>query len=455
MDKRSKSGNSTILSSKVMLPSLLFLSAILIQTIFLFVLLPARYHVNDNYDYWISYKPIAENILAGNGLVNADHKIAMTYPPGYPSMIAATFAVADRIHVTREHALDAANILITSLSCLVLFLTAKEAFGERIALLTWFLWMSYLPNLWTIVRPNSETPFMLLLFLSIWVFLRTMRKGWTEGAIIVGVGLGLAALIRPIGVFLPLVFGACALLYGTIGNKKRIVIASLIVGAFLICVTPWESYVMSKTGKLVLLCTNGPSSMADGFTFALHRNPEDHSIWAPADVVNLMERAAAQRSGMQTTGAVLRFASREAIAHPSAFAELLLMKLYRPWYAMATKRHESAILLLQAFYLPLGLIGLFWAKKRCKEQALPIGIFISVVAYFWGMAFLVLPIMRYMVPALGYVIVFAAIGLDALVTLAWSDRRSDAQTRLATSPVGVHESKAPAPQSAYSVSEDF
>src|SRR5450631_4311042 len=93
-----EAGDPRLRSAKRIGPSLLFLLATFIQMAFLFVLLPARYHVNDNENYWAFYKPVAENILAGNGLVGADRKIALTYPPGYPAVIAATFALANRIH---------------------------------------------------------------------------------------------------------------------------------------------------------------------------------------------------------------------------------------------------------------------------------------------------------------------------------------------------------------------
>lgn len=408
-------GDPHVQSAKTIGPSSLFLLATVIQMAFLFVLLPTRYHVNDNDNYRTFYKPVAENILAGNGLVGADRKIALTYPPGYPAVIAATFALADRIHLSRERTLDVLNILITSLSCLVLFLTAREAFGEKIGLFSWLLWISYLPNLWTLVRPNPETPFTLLLYCSVWVFVRAMKRESARSAVIVGVTLGLAALIRPIGVFLPFVLAAAALLFGAMAKKKRILIASLIVAGFVISVTPWETFVMSKTGKLVLLCTNGPSSMSDGLVFALQREPEDQPMWAPAAVIGMMERTNARRSEMQTTGSVLGFAWREAKAHPLAFAELLLLKLYRPRYGTATRRREVPILLLQIFYVPLGVAGLIWGRKRYPEQTFAIGVFVSVVVYFWAMAFLALPIFRYIVPAFGYVITFVAIALHALM----------------------------------------
>jgi 4-amino-4-deoxy-L-arabinose transferase-like glycosyltransferase len=419
-----------LLSTKMIGPPSLFLLAAIIQMAFLFVLLPARYHVNDNDNYRTFYEPVAENILAGKGLVGADEKIALTYPPGYPAVIATTFALAERLHLNRERTLDILNILITSLSCLVLFLTVREAFGERIGLLTWLLWISYLPNLWTLVRPNPETPFTLLLYCGVWAFVRAMKRESVGGAVTVGVTLGLAALIRPIGVFLPFVLAAIALLFAPMAMKKRIFIASLIVAGFLISVTPWETFVMSKTGKLVLLCTNGPSSMADGLVFALQREPEDQPMWAPAPVIGMMERANARRSEMQTTGSVLGFAWGEAKTHPLAFAEFLLLKFFRPWYSTATRRRESPIVLLQIFYVPLGVAGLFWGKKRYPKQTLAMGVFVSVVVYFWAMALLTLPIFRYLVPAFGYVIIFVAIAIEALIASV----RSAAQVNAVPSP---------------------
>jgi hypothetical protein len=153
-------------------------------------------------------------------------------------------------------------------------------------------------------------------------------------------------------------------------------------------------------------------------------------MWAPAPVIGMMERANARRSEMQTTGSVLGFAWGEAKTHPLAFAEFLLLKFFRPWYSTATRRRESPIVLLQIFYVPLGVAGLFWGKKRYPKQTLAMGVFVSVVVYFWAMALLTLPIFRYLVPAFGYVIIFVAIAIEALIASV----RSAAQVNAVPSP---------------------
>ena len=413
----------------------LFLTAVVIESLFLFVVLPSRYRVNDNDNYWKFYKPIAESIIAGRGLVGTDGSIATTYPPGYPAVIATVFALADRIHVSREGMLDAFNISITSLSCLMIFLIARDTFGEKIAWLSWLLWVSYLPNLSTIIRPNSETPFILVLYFGIWVFLRAMRRNSKRGAFATGLTIGLASLIRPIDLFMPLVLGTAAFFHRAVAMRSRILITSLILAGYLISVAPWETYVMFRTGDLIPLSTNGPSGAVDGLLFVVAHDPGDGPLWVPADVKDLGERVNFQRNEMRTTRGIANFVLKEAQTHPMALAKLLLVKMYRPWYGTATKRHDWAILLLQLIYMPLGVAGLVLARRNHKEQAFEIRVFVSIIGDFWFMAFLVLPIFRYMVPPSALVMVFAAVAVDRITTrssLRWEDARSSESDEVRT-----------------------
>jgi len=55
------------------------------------------------------------------------------------------------------------------------------------------------------------------------------------------------------------------------------------------------------------------------------------------------------------------------------------------------------------------------ALRNFRDRLFCIVLLVSVLVYFWGMTFLVLSILRYMVPALGLTIVFAAITIDTLL----------------------------------------
>jgi hypothetical protein len=81
------------------------------------------------------------------------------------------------------------------------------------------------------------------------------------------------------------------------------------------------------------------------------------------------------------------------------------MKLVRAWYGTDSQRMERYILLIQAVYLAL----LGWAAwmawwKGGEKRRLAI-IVLAVVATFWAMSVLALPLVRYMVPAIGLLFV--------------------------------------------------
>jgi len=76
---------------------------------------------------------------------------------------------------------------------------------------------------------------------------------------------------------------------------------------------------------------------------------------------------------------------------------------------------EGRIQVLQLPYLALGLAGAAWSWKKNKDKRQHLGLLIAVILYFWGMTIAVLSIVRYMVPAMPFVVVFSAVGLDAVI----------------------------------------
>lgn len=392
----------------------LFLLALVVQTGFLLIL-PNRYRGNENSDYWTFYKPVGEQILAGNGVVDAGGRLATRYPPGYPAVIAFIFAFARLLGITQTTAIEIFDVVLATFSAILVFEIARTIFGLSVAYITFFLWLTYPANLWLMKQPNSETPFIFLFLLGVLLFIVAATKKLFAIGFLGGLLFGFAALVRPIGVFLPAVLVVAARFAPSMSLKNWAKIASAMVVGFLISITPWESYLYSKTGQFVFLCTNGPASMAQGLVFAVEPVPGSRAIWVPGDLRTLMERASAERPSMTTSGSVLKFVVREASRNPSGTLELALMKFYRPWYSTYTRAFDKPTLAYQVFYVSLGLMGLIAGLKRHSAQACWIKIFCSLVIYFWLMAFLVVPLFRYMVPAMIFILMFAAFAGEAIV----------------------------------------
>jgi hypothetical protein len=89
---------------------------------------------------------------------------------------------------------------------------------------------------------------------------------------------------------------------------------------------------------------------------------------------------------------------------PDALAKLLLLKAVRGWYANDSRVYEGPSLLVQAGYLGLIVWGSLYSWRRgARERAaarLNAGHWVVALS-FWGMAFLVVPLLRYLVPVMG------------------------------------------------------
>ncbi len=388
------------------------LIAIVIQVAFL-VALPKTDRINQSTDYVVFYAPVAHNILNGKGLIDQDCKLASDYPPGFPLYLAANFRLADLLGVSRDSFVIVTNVLLMALSCLLVLRVAELVFNQRVATISALLWITYLFNLWLVKQPNTEVPFILLFYSAIWFFLRGINHGRLASFVTVGALLGVAALVRPIALFLPFVLVLLLLLQPSIALGSRLVGAFSIVLMFLIVISPWEIKLKSETNHVVPLSTNGPSSMLDGLTFAAKVGKAGDRAWVPSSVEMLAGRVRENQRSLHTVGQVAEFMAVEARKDPLAVIEMGLMKIVRSWYGTNAMWHERPTALIQAFYLLLAIPGIWLAHRRFPEKLFLILSLLAIVIYFWAMTVVVLSILRYMVPAIGILLMFGAVSLDS------------------------------------------
>jgi hypothetical protein len=379
------------------------IAAILVTVIFWSVL-PNHWALPESTDYFTFYEPVARNIVAGRGLVDVSGRPAMTYPPGYPLVLAGVFALSQAFHMPEAILLAALTLGSVTLTSLLLFWIARDVWGMPGALVSAALWFTYPFGLWLTKQPNSETPFMVLFVGGMCVFIRGLLRG-RQLALhcgLAGVIVGLAMLIRPIAIGTGLVLALALWLVGTELTKRfRVLLIALLLGGILVPVGPWEAWMYATTGQAPLLCTNGTASVLDGLTFSV-RNPSYRQGIQPDGNVKALEQEILRRTWELTTlpkiGAALAEQARE---QPMAVLKLIALKAARSWYGTDSQRLETVNLLVQIPYLlvSLGAVAMAW---RCGSRARKLMITSSLmVLYFWAMTIQALSILRYMVPAMG------------------------------------------------------
>jgi len=365
--------------------------------------------------------------MQGNGFLTPEGTFAALYPPGYPLCLAALIGISETTGLSEDIVIRLFIALTGIASPILVYWIACQWLSTRIALWAGFLWMCYPFQIYLAKQPNPESPFAVLLLGSLWAVLALWHPspptpGRAVGlSALGGVLLGAATLIRPITLFLP---GLLFLLAFAHRNWRGFREMSPFLAAFVLVLLPWEFAAHAALGKWIPVSTNGSHSMFDGLTFALAPRGTGQALPIDEDVRALMQSVWDHRFELPTTGSMLQFVADYASREPWTVVKLLLLKASRALYATNAQLYEAQILWVQIPFLLLLGAGALWMIR--KRMALPlVSLTVGLPLYFWSMALLVLPILRYLVPALALATIPAAVLLDA----GWTrfSRRGSAQ----------------------------
>lgn len=405
----------------------LFLAAMLVAYVFWSVL-PAEYRQNQSTDYTTFYEPVARAIAAGQG-ITLDGQIGTRYPPGFSLFLAGVFNLGRALGLAEESMILAFRLACAGLSVILIYGLARFVWPVGLSLIPALAWMTYPFFLWLAKQPNSEVPFIPALFLTMYVFWGAVlrgRGGWRTAALYLAAGAlaGAAMLIRPAALGLSGAMAITVLLCATSATpvRTRLGYAALVVLGSLIAILPWEAAVYARTGEIIPLSSGGSATIHDGLTFLAVPKDYRREVQIPEDVADLMWAVHERQEETRTLGGVFTVMGEEARNAPAAFAKLMLIKLARSWYGIDSRIMEIPTLILQAIYLLLIIWGGLYAWRQGGElRRMAAGNWI-IALYFWAMTFVVIPLLRYMVPVMGLLMLSLP---GAYLSLAgWRRRRA-------------------------------
>ncbi|HYJ86777.1 MAG TPA: glycosyltransferase family 39 protein, partial [Pyrinomonadaceae bacterium] len=305
--------------------------------------LPSSFRLNESSDYAVSYEPVARNILLGRGFTRGNENLATEYPPGYPLLLAGTFAVCSFLGVPEETGVSSISVFGMGLVSVFIFLLTRQLWGVVPALISALMWMTYPFALWLTKQPSSEIPYMVVLYGGLCLFWYALVRRISGGVyFLCGLLFGVAMLIRPAAVGIALVLSVI-IWFGRreVSVRLRCLMITMLLLGNLAVVLPWEAWVYAKTGQVILLSTNGARGMRDGLTFAVSSKGYREDINVSPDVARVMEDILAQADQINTVGQVSSAMAREFRSHPAAVAKLSVMKIARSWYGTDSGRRES------------------------------------------------------------------------------------------------------------------
>ena len=292
-----------------------------------------------------------------------------------------------------------------SFTSLFIFHLSKKIWEPPFAFIPWIGLLTYPPFLWLTKQPNSETVFITLFYLAVAIFWNSLlsRKSCFI-YFLVGALLGLMSLIRPIALALSLIF--CIFLWVCSFKrsiKLKLLLILIILSGNLLAILPWEYLVYRETNEIIILSTGGLASIKDGLTFAVDdQEGRRQGIKVSKDVEAIMRTVHNKQESLSSKRDILTLLKQLYTEDPVAIWKLILLKIKRCWYATNTQRYEGLLLKGQLLYIAVFLLATIASFLSKDKIIIRFTIFCwSIVFYFWLMAALVLPLLRYLVPSLG------------------------------------------------------
>jgi hypothetical protein len=262
-------------------------------------------------------------------------------------------------------------------------------------------------------------------------------KGEETLVFLAGILLGLSTLIRPIGIGLFVVFGIIIWLQADNSQlkPKLMLIGFFLIGLF-ITVTPWATYIKYHTGKFTLQPNHvhAARSLIEGLTFGTQKKGYRIGIPLRPDVKAFIEEmepiffhyqtlpdgpklyGPGGSYDIQKPGNIVRIVLTKGLDKPIVFMRFALLKLTRAWYGTDSNRYERIASYLQFVYF-LAIIPAIVLILYRRENRLLARIAIGISLYFWLLASIFTPLVRYMIPALGL--------LFTLIPALWATKSSN------------------------------
>lgn len=398
---------------------LLFAAAIACQFIFQ-AILPAGLRGNDSLDYNEYYAVIAEKISNGVSLENswyfsdsnentkhqsATRTLITNWPPGYPVILSQLFVISNIFDIPKYNLVMMFIALTYALTSLVVFSISMKFTDVQTSLLAATIWMSYPFNLWLAKQPNSEVPFMLVLYTAILCFLNHLSTRKLRHLFLSAVLLAAATYIRAISFFLPIIFIFIIIQSSNYKsdsylNKKQILTFILI---YITLLSPWIYFVYRETGAIIPMASSASKLSSFTMNHMLTSTALDGTA-LPKDIEIMLSNSLKyvsemnpNESGISTIKIIYYNFSND----PITSIKYLLLKISRTFYGTDSRRHEIDAIKIQLLYFAVLVFGLPFLLNRHFFKSIYNYCIILILMYFITICIIGFPILRYSIPALG------------------------------------------------------
>jgi len=215
------------------------------------------------------YEDLAVNLLQqGRFDVPGEPMVGLVRTPGYPAFVAGIYGIAGRI----PGWVILVQLILDALTTLLIWRIGRQYFSEAVGLLGAFIYAISLNATVGALYLLSDTLFTFLLVVALFFLSRYWLKPDQRWLIFLGVFLGLMPLVRPIGLYLALIWIAFFAIKQWKDSIKRWYSKPLVLGViFTVLVTPWILRNYASTGRAMfsaaeamnLYCCFAPAALAE------------------------------------------------------------------------------------------------------------------------------------------------------------------------------------------------
>jgi len=341
-----------------------------------------------------------------------------SYPVFAPPLYAIFISLCLTLFGDSQVPVKIVQACVDAAMTIILYLIGREVFDARTGLLSAGIWAVYPFPIYLALTIASEPLFTLLLGIFVLLTIYAICSQRSRYYCAAGILLGLATLTRATTQFLPLMFPLMILPFPRQG-KAVLVNYTVFCLSFSLVILPWtmRNYVVLR--DFIPVATAGGAVLLEGSSETLFtaagRVKELPTYFESLRVKGIVRPPSGSKPSEEE-----RFLIRAGIEnyksrlHNDArgFVLFLLSKVLRLWYMTASGRNQGVILAVNLLIYLFALAGLVlaWIRERSMAWVLA-----SMLVYFVAIHCLTVPLYRYMVPTMPYVIGFASFGIIVIL----------------------------------------
>jgi len=354
----------------------------------------------------------AHLLLDGKGFTDTSYPVFA--PPLYAMFISLCLSLFgdDQVPVKIVQA------FVDSIMIIITYSIILEIFGAPTGLLSAAILTIYPFSIYLVISIASEPLFTFFLSIFILLTIYAINSQKLRYYCAAGIVLGLATLTRAATQFLPLIFPIMILPFHR-PRKEFLLNYMMFCLSFSFVILPWavRNYVVLR--DFIPVGTAGGVVILDGSSEKFFTiDGKSKEMPAYLDSLRAKGIVAPQEGSKPSQNA--RFLTRAGIENyksrlqndPFSFGSFLLSKFLRLWYSTESGHNQGIILAINLLIYPFALAGLVLAWMKKKRMA---WVLVCTLVYFVAIHCVSVPLYRYMVPTMPYVIGFAAFGIIMII----------------------------------------